>query len=56
MIRYHEDIIHKRRKGAPQQQHHHSPGNSKILYVEGVSKNINEIRVGLPDRKDRIQQ
>ena len=55
MIRYHEDIIHKRRKGVPQQQHH-SPGHSKILYVEGVSKNINEIRVGLPDRKDRIQQ
>lgn len=29
---------------------------SNVLYVEGISKNINEIKVGLPDRKDRIQQ
>ena len=51
MIRYHEDIIHKRKRGYNERNE-----NGNILRVEGISKNINEIKVGLPDRKDKIQQ
>jgi hypothetical protein len=48
VIRYHEDIIHNRRRKSPNSSIN-APNN--ILYVEGVSKNINDIKVQLPDRR-----
>jgi hypothetical protein len=48
VIRYHEDIIHNRRKKSPNSSIN---APNSILYVEGVSKNINDIKVQLPDRR-----
>ncbi|CAM6005534.1 unnamed protein product [Sphagnum balticum] len=49
ILRYHEDLIHKRKKS-------NQEINSNLLCVEGVSKNISDIKVQLPDRRERIQQ
>lgn len=51
MIRYHEEIIHHKKK-----RNNVEPTNqSNILYVEGISKNINDIKVHVPNRRDKIQ-